>query len=308
MSQPTPSTSPAVRSFPSRARSSAVSVLGIGLTAALFAAAVPASLPAAARKPQHQPLATSIPASPAKLSDHEIEELATLKPQQQAERLLERAVNHYSGALELIDRYVESWYGQLDLQGRLSGSLNTAMNSNDLRVRAAALDIYLAGYNLSKRSETADNLIRQIQDEPASRPWALFMLGALGNRGIETYRAFTTLMDHRHDPDEQTRFWAIEGLAALGIDETLAPLLDTFRSDPSPAIRERGACSLAQSGMLTREQRLRAVPDLLRMMDDATLDAATRGWVFQALRDITGTGIGPDPATWRTWWSQHGQS
>jgi HEAT repeat protein len=176
-----------------------------------------------------------------------------------------------------------------------------------LRVRGAALDIYLAGNNLPKRSETAETLIRQIQDEPESRPWALFMLGALGNRGIETYRAFTTLMDHRHDPDEQTRFWAIEGLAALGIDETLAPLLDTFRTDPSPAVRERGACSLAQSGMLTREQRLRAVPDLLRMMDDPTLDATTRGWVFQALRDITGTAIGPDPATWRTWWAQHGQ-
>jgi HEAT repeat protein len=308
MRQQMPSTSLAARPFPPRTRNAFVTVLGVGLTAAMLAAAIPASLPAAARQPQHQPLAASIPVSPAKLSDHEIEELATMRPQQQAERLVERAVNHYAGALELIDRYIESWYGQLDLQGRLSGSLNTAMNSNDLRVRGAALDIYLAGYSLSKRSETAETLIRQIQDEPASRPWALFMLGALGNRGIETYRAFTTLMDYRHDPNEQTRFWAIEGLAALGIDETLAPLLDTFRTDPSPAIRERGACSLAQSGMLTREQRLRAVPELLRMMDDPTLDATTRTWVFQALRDITGTGIGPDPATWRNWWSQHGQS
>ena len=305
MSQPTPSTSPAVRPFPSRARNSFVSVLSIGLTAAVFAAAVPASLPAAAHKPQHQPLATSIPASPAKLSDHEIEELATLRPQQQAERLVERAINHYSGALELIDRYVESWYGQLDLQGRLSGSLNTAMNSNDLRVRGAALDIYLAGYSLSKRSETAETLIRQIQDEPASRPWALFMLGALGNRGIETYRAFTTLMDHRHDPDEQTRYWAIEGLSMLGTNETLAPLLDAFRNDPSPLVRERGGCSLAQSGMLTRAQRLHAIPELLKMTDDDALDAATRGWVFQALRDITGVSLGADSSTWRAWWSQH---
>src|SRR6266852_4599412 len=193
MSQPIPSTSLAVRVFPSCARNSLASVLSLGLTAAVLAAALPASLPAAARKPQHQPLATSVPASPAKLSDHEIEELASMRPQQQAERLIERAINHYAGALELIDRYVESWYGLLDLQGRLSGSLNTAINSNDLRVRGAALDIYLAGYSLSKRSETAETLIRQIQDEPASRPWGLFMLGALGNRGIETYHAFTTL-------------------------------------------------------------------------------------------------------------------
>jgi hypothetical protein len=60
--------------------------------------------------------------------------------------------------------------------------------------------------------------------------------------------------------------------------------------------------------MLTREQRLRAVPELLRMMDDPSLDATTRGWVIQSLRDITGTFIGPDPAAWRTWWAQHGQS
>jgi hypothetical protein len=41
------------------------------------------------------------------------------------------------------------------------------------------------------------------------------------------------------------------------------------------------------------------------MMDDATLDATTRGWVFQALQDITGATLGSDPAAWRTWWSQH---
>jgi len=131
------------------------------------------------------------------------------------------------------------------------------------------------------------------------------MLGVLGNRGVETRKAFATLMDHRHDPDEQTRYWAIEGLSMLGTNETLAPLLEAFRGDPSPLVRERGGCSLAQSGMLTREQRLRAVPDLLKMADDMTLDAATRGWVFQALKDITGASLAADPSAWRTWWSQH---
>lgn len=41
------------------------------------------------------------------------------------------------------------------------------------------------------------------------------------------------------------------------------------------------------------------------MMDDPTIDSTTRGWVFQALRDITGTSLGSDPAAWRDWWSQH---
>jgi len=244
------------------------------------------------------------PASPAKLSDHEIEEIASMPSQKQAERLLERAINHYDGALELIDRYTPDWYTQLELQGQLTSLITTALNSNDLRVRAAAVEVELAGYNLPKRAESVNTLIVRIQNEPSARPWALWMLGLLGNRGVETQRAFTTLMDHRHDPEEQTRYWAVEGLSMLGTDETLEPLLEAFRSDPSPLVRERGGCGLAQSGMLNRQQRLRAVPDLLQMMDDKTLDAATRGSVFQALRDITGACVAADPAAWRTWWSQ----
>jgi len=244
-------------------------------------------------------------ASPAKLSDHEIEEIANLPAQLQAERLLERGVNHYDGALELIAKFVDSWYGQLELQGQLTSLITTALNSNDLHVRAAALEIELAAYNLPKRPESSDNLMERIRREPSARPWALWMLGVLGNRGVETRKAFVTLMDHRHDPDEQTRYWAIEGLSMLGTDETVAPLLEAFRSDPSPLVRERGGCGLAQSGMLTRQQRMRAVPDLLKMTDDMTLDAATRSWVFQALHDITGASAGSEPSAWRTWWAQH---
>ena len=94
------------------------------------------------------------------------------------------------------------------------------------------------------------------------------------------------------------------GLGLLATDNSIPALIGIFREDPSPGVREMAACSIAQSGMFTESQRMRAVPDLLKMMDDATLDATTRSWVFQALRDITGAGIGSDPATWRAWWSQ----
>jgi len=283
-------------------------ILSLALVLIFVAAAIPAPIRAAWNEfslrmqlPQGEPQL----ASPSKLSDHEIEELANLPAQQQAERLLERAVNHYDGALEMIGKSVDNWFGQLELQGQLPSLLTTALNSNDLHVRAAALEIELAAYNLPKRADSADNLSERIRREPAARPWALWMLGVLGNRGVETRRAFVTLMDHRHDPDEQTRYWAVEGLSLLGTDETVAPLLEAFRSDPSPLVRERGGCALAQSGMLTREQRLRAVPDLLKMTDDKTLDDSTRGWVFQALRDITGASIAADSAAWRAWWAQH---
>ena len=293
----------------SRAAKRLTFVLGIIALTVVFAAAIPAPIRAAwdefALRLQLQQQSEPQSASPAKLSDHEIEEIAGLPAQQQAERLLERAINHYDGALELIGKSVDGWYGQLELQSQLTSLITTALNSNDLQVRGASLEIELAAYNLPKRSESAENLIERIHSEPSARPWALWMLGVLGNRGVETRQAFVTLMDHRHDPDEQTRYWAIEGLSMLGTSETLAPLLEAFRSDPSPLVRERGGCGLAQSGMLTREQRMRAVPELLKMTDDQTLDASTRGWVFQALRDITGASLAADPATWRTWWSQH---
>jgi hypothetical protein len=136
------------------------------------------------------------------------------------------------------------------------------------------------------------------------------MLGVLANRGVEPQHAFTTLMEHRRDPEEQTRYWTIEGLSMLGTDVTIAPLLQAFRTDASPLVRERAVSALSQSGMLTREQRLRAVPDLLRMADEESLDATTRSWVFQALRDITGAAVGSDAAAWHTWWTKnhHGRA
>jgi HEAT repeat protein len=249
-----------------------------------------------------------LPASPPRISDHETEELGSLDAQHQAELLMERAINHYSGAIELIGQHVDGWQGQLELNPHLSGLQETALNSSDLRVRAAALEIYLAAYKIPKTDIGLENLRIRIANEPGSRPFALWMLGALGNRGVEPERAFHTLMDYVNDRDEATRMWAVEGLAHLGTDETIRPLLDSFHNDLSLKVRERAACSLAQSGMLTKNQRMTAVPELLNYMDDTSLDPNTQRWVFQALEDITGAGIGPDPAAWRNWWANHNRN
>src|SRR5258706_11891922 len=186
MTRQPPASSPANMPDPRGAKSLMV-VLSLALVLVFVAAAIPAPIRAAwdefALRIQLQNEAQ--PASPTKLSDHEIEELANLPAQQQAERLLERAVNHYDGALELIGKSVDNWFGQLELQGQLPSLLTTALNSNDLHVRAAALEIELAAYNLPKRADSADNLSERIRREPAARPSALWMVGVLGNRGLE---------------------------------------------------------------------------------------------------------------------------
>jgi hypothetical protein len=236
------------------------------------------------------------------LSEHEIEALDSMRPQNQAELLLERSINHYRGSNEQILARVERWRGKITLTPRLNNLFVTAINSDDLRVRAAGLEVNLAARNHMKSSATVDRLEPLARTgEQGVRANALWDLGLLGNRGVEPQRVAQILLSSIRDDNVNVRYWAIEGLAYLGTDETIAPLLEVFHDDPSAMIRERAACSLAQSGMLSQTQRRTAVPRLLDFSDDGALDQETRGWVFQALRDITGQSLGRDPAAWRHW-------
>jgi hypothetical protein len=231
------------------------------------------------------------------------EEFSRLAPQQQAERLLERAIHRDASSLDLIDKGVDAWRGRLQNTDHLFDLVHTALNADDLRIRGAAVEIDLAANNLTKSSDSVDRLVRQLRDEPAARPWALWRLGALGNRGVEPKIALAQLLTYTHDRNEETRYWAVEGLAILGSDAVIDPLLDRFAHDPSPRVRQRAACNLAQAGMLTKEQRLATVPQLLNFFDDDALDSATRGWVYGALRLITGQALGNDADAWRKWWA-----
>ena len=247
------------------------------------------------------------PASPAILSEHEIAKLDGESPQRQAELLLERAVNHYEGANDQISMRVEGWWGKLKLTPHFNSLITTALNSNDLRVRAAAVELDLPAMGAVKTPATVERLAQKAENGPRSqRVWALWELGLLGNRGVVPERVNEILVSQISDSDPEVRHWAVEGLAYLGTNETIAPLLQAFHDDPSPMVRERAACSLAQSGMLTQEQRQSVIPHLLDYADDASLDAQTHGWVYQALRDITGQNLPNDSGSWRNWYSSSG--
>jgi len=238
------------------------------------------------------------------LSEHEIENLDQMRPQSQAQLLLERSVNHYHGANDQIAARVQSWRGKIKLDGPLNGLFMTALNSDDLRVRAAAIEIDLACRNLEKSVPTVGRLEPDARTgEQGPRANALWDIALLGNRGVEPDRAAQILLASIHDDNVNIRYWAVEGLAYLGTNDTIAPLLQIFHDDPSPMIRERAACGLAQSGMLSEKQRRSAVPQLLDFAEDASLDPETRKWVFQALRDITGQNLPHEPAAWRSWYS-----
>jgi HEAT repeat protein len=180
-------------------------------------------------------------------------------------------------------------------------------------VRDSGVEVQLAAYGLDKNESTVDGLAKRLEGgDHAQKIWALWSLGLLGNRGVETERVVQILTAHllgpRKDRDEDSRHWAVEGLALVGTTATIAPLLDAMHNDASALVRERAACSLAQSGMLTHEQRLTAVPQLINYTDDPALDAQTHGWAFQALTDITKQHLPRDSAAWREWYQNSGIS
>jgi HEAT repeat protein len=237
------------------------------------------------------------------LSEHEIEALDSMSPQSQAELLLERSINHFRGANDQIASRVDSWRGKITLSERLNNLFVTAINSDDLVVRVAGIEVDIAARGLEKNSATVDRLEGVAREgEQGPRANALWDLGLIGNRGVERERIAQILLSAIHDENVNVRYWAVEGLAYLGSDETIAALLEIFHDDPSPRIRERAACGLAQSGMLSERQRRTAVPRLIDYAEEFGLDAQTREWVYQALRDITGQSLPHDPATWRHWY------
>jgi HEAT repeats len=258
-------------------------------------ATAPIALPGKPAPPDHS-----------KLSEHNVLWLKTQPAQEQMEFLLGAAINHDRGATDLIAKYSESWSGKLKRTQRWQDLETTALYSNDLRVRAAAIEINLIVNSLEKTDDTASRLMEAAEQEPSSRSWYEWELGMLASRGVQPDRIHEWLAASLHDKDQQVRFWAVEGLAHIGSDDTIKNFLDVLRNDPSMEVRERAGCSLAKSGMLTREQRMKAVPGLLELTDDPALNATTRSWVYQALREITDESLPNDPAAWRNWYSRSG--
>jgi HEAT repeat protein len=236
------------------------------------------------------------------LSPHEREAIAAMAPQQQAERLIERSVSKYTGALEEANRLLPEWFGKLHNQGSLKTLLMTAQNSSDLKVRELALEIYLAESSLAKNDETVAGLLREL-DDSKNRSWRIWALSVLANRGFGADQTFRTLERLRRDDDVQVRKWVAEGFSIVGRDEGIPYLVEMFGQDTSMAVKERAGCGLAEGGMFRREQRLLAVPGLLTLVADASADPTARKWYYQALREITGQSFAEAPAEWQNWWA-----
>ena len=233
-------------------------------------------------------------------------QLDRMKPQRQAETLLELAVaGNSQGAVEQISSRVDRWKGKVEWNSQIASLTTAALNSSDMRVRESGVEVELAAYGLSRNSASIEYVLKEVSSaDHHQKIWGLWALGLMANRGVERARIVDVLTSHLKDEDVDSRRWAVEGLALTGADEAVAPLLTTMHDDASPMVRERAACSLAESGMFTPEQRMTAVPRLLAYTDDTALDAQTQGWAFQALGDITHERLPRDSAAWWSWYQQ----
>jgi len=238
--------------------------------------------------------------------DSDKQAILAMPPQQQAEQLMSAAVNHYEGATDLMKERLSSWQGQLKKTPAWDRAELEARYSSDMRVRDAAIDVDLTILQLEKNAATVDRLISDAQANLGNRGYDLTMLGMLANRDVERDRVHMALRNWAHDPDEGTRYWAIEGLAYIGTEDTISDFLEVLRNDASLNVRQRCGASLAKSGMLNRVQRMSAVPGLLEIAADTSQNSNTRNWAFHALHEITAQSIGSDVEAWKSWFSAHG--
>jgi hypothetical protein len=241
--------------------------------------------------------------TPASVND--LQRLDQMKPQRQAEALLELAVAKNDAAVDQISARADRWPGKIRWNQQISNLSTIALNSTDMRVRESGIEVELAAYGLPKNSKSVDYVLRWVDASDHSyKMWALWSLGLLGNRGVEADRVVQSLATHLKDSDEDSRRWAVEGLSLTGADGAIPFLLQALHDDSSPKVRERAACGVAESGMFTPEQRRGAIPELLNDTDDPALDAQTHDWAFKALAQITHQHLGTDPHAWRSWYEK----
>lgn len=250
---------------------------------------------------------TARPAPVGPMTSADETRIAALPVQEQAEELLERSVLHDERALELFERNIDGWTGQLRFTTRMTRLEQRSRYSKDLRVRHANADLNLALQGWRRDQQSADALMQQAHGDARSRPSAYYYLGMEGGRGVDSDRIFAFLSDRAlHDDDPLARQWAVEGLQFFQTDQALDVLYQSFTTDPAMAVRDRAGCNVSDCGIFTRAQRMRYVPKLIELSGDPSLAPQMRSWTFLALNEITDASVPANSAAWRAWYQQHG--
>lgn len=221
--------------------------------------------------------------------------------QAEAQQLLQKLASGDASAADEILAKSANWTGKTQRTSIATQWITVALNLHELHTREAAVQAELALDGITQ-DDSGLRMLEQAVANPSERAWALWELGALGNRGVDPVHVAKVIEAYLSDPAVDVRASAVNGLALVGTDETIPMLLDRVRNDPSPVVQEGAACALAESGMYTHEQRMTAAASLVSWLEDPLLNGQQRAWTYQALRDISGQNFGTDSAAWRSWY------
>jgi hypothetical protein len=243
----------------------------------------------------------------APLTEMDTQRLQLLPAQTQAEELLDRAIHHDDKARDLFEQNITIWVGDVKLTDSMKQLEWRSRFSTDLRVRYANADLNLAINGWAKTENSADLLMTQAQTDKQSRAVAVYEMGMLAGRGIGYKLIYPVLVDYaKNDTDPYVRQWAVEGMRYLGTDEALDQLLYSFTHDASDAVRDRAGCNISDCGNFMRKQRMRMVPQLIALAEDAQTTPKMRNWTFLALTEITDEHLPADAESWQHWYNDHG--
>ena len=258
-----------------------------------------------ATSPRPRPVRPRVFSGP--LTDADIGRVLALPAQAQAEELFERAIGHDARALEVFSRQIDGWIGHINQSDRVAQLVRRAQFSKDLRIRIAQMDLSLAIEGFHENEQAADSLIARASADPQHRAWAVYYLGMLAGRGVDSDRIHKLLVDYaRNDKEPNVRQWAVEGLRFLGKDEVLDELFTSFTQDPSMNVRDRAGCNISDGGVFTRKQRMRMVPKFIELAAQPNLSPQMRSWCFMALHEITDENVPADADAWNRWHADHG--
>jgi len=259
------------------------------------------TLLAAASAPVQTP--ALVPASNPRANNPDMRQSATWRPNR-GERLLELP-SPARPVSRLDHKNLDSWRGHLRDTGSALPISCLRSGPDDPRVRVAAVEIDLVANNLRKSPQGLANFSIKFITIPSA---AISRSGDSAPSAIAALRPATvlsTLLRYSRDPNQQTRFWAVEGLAMLGTAESIDALLPFWPTIPPNEFVNARPCNLARSGMLTGEQRLTAFLNCSSSGRRFGRACDARPSFTRLCSPLPARRSAKDPGAWRDWWAHH---
>lgn len=258
------------------------------------------------------PRSTAVSAPPARaprtyapLTAADTSRLQRLAPQDMAEELLERAINHEDAAREMLMSKASDLTSHISMTPTMAKLEGRSRYSRDLRVRQLNIAVNLAIAQYLPTPGAATGLLAWGAKNPKRRFSAVYYAGMMASQldgeGFAQLKEFAL-----HDPDEKVRQWAVEGLRFFNTEAALAVEWESFTTDPSMSVRDRAGCNVSDCGIFERKMRFAYVPRLIALLDDPQQNAQMHSWAAMALSEITDMNFGQNKAAWEKWYAENG--